>query len=151
MEDNRTNKMLETKNIKYLVVHCSDTPDDQDLNGYDIHKMHIGFGWDGIGYHQIILRNGDLQSGRPEYWKGAHAYGYNDKSLGVCLIGRKNFNSQQLITLRFLLDALKQKYPNSSIVGHYEITRSDKTCPNFNVQDWLINRSENVTTNKTDN
>ena len=33
--------------------------------------MHLQFGWDGIGYHKIILRNGKLISGRPEYWVGA--------------------------------------------------------------------------------
>ncbi|MDA9170444.1 N-acetylmuramoyl-L-alanine amidase [Alphaproteobacteria bacterium] len=151
MVDNIINKMLETQNIKYLVVHCSDTPDEKDLNGCDIHKMHIGFGWNGIGYHKIILRNGDIESGRPEYWKGAHAYGYNDKSLGVCLIGRKNFNSSQLITLGLLLDNWKQKYPNSHIVGHNEITKSGKTCPNFDIQDWLIKRSKNAIKNKTNN
>jgi N-acetylmuramoyl-L-alanine amidase len=141
--------MLDAVNIKYLVVHCSDTPDEEDLNEHDIHRMHLGFGWDGIGYHKIILRNGDLQPGRPEYWKGAHAYGYNDKSLGVCLIGRKNFNSHQLNTLGILLDNWKQKYPNSQIVGHNEITKSNKTCPNFDIHDWLNNRSENAVTNKT--
>ena len=81
--------MIKT-DVKFLVVHCSDTPNSKNLNAFDIHKMHLGFGWDGIGYHKIILRNGFLEAGRPEYWQGAHAFGYNDKSLGVCLIGRIN-------------------------------------------------------------
>ena len=40
-----------------LVVHCSDTPDDQ-LIGAKENEMHLGFGWDGIGYHQVIRRDG---------------------------------------------------------------------------------------------
>ena len=85
--------MLNTNNIKYLIVHCSDT--DNSLNARDIHKMHLEFGWDGIGYHKIISRNGDIEDGRPEYWVGAHARGFNKISLGVCLIGKKNFTTRQ--------------------------------------------------------
>lgn len=132
--------MLEKNNIKFLVVHCSDTPNSEELEAIDIHKMHLGFGWDGIGYHKIILRNGDLQSGRPEYWEGAHVFGYNNISLGVCLIGKDFFNTKQFETLRKLLDKWKLRYPNADIVGHREITKSSKTCPNFDVKSWLNSR-----------
>ena len=33
--------MLKAKNIRYLVVHCADTPDDQPLDASDIHQMHL--------------------------------------------------------------------------------------------------------------
>ena len=51
---------------------CSDTSDHDDASG--IHNLHLSFGWDGIGYHKIILRNGVVQNGEPEYWVGAHVY-----------------------------------------------------------------------------
>ena len=38
--------MLLKSKIKLLVVHCSDTDNNEELNALDIHKMHIGFGWD---------------------------------------------------------------------------------------------------------
>ena len=41
--------MLAAAKIRYLVVHCADTPDDQALDARDIHQMHLGFGWHGIG------------------------------------------------------------------------------------------------------
>ena len=47
--------MLSNKNIKLLVVHCSDTEDNRNLNARDIHKMHLDFGWDGIGYHKVMF------------------------------------------------------------------------------------------------
>ena len=109
---------MENDSIKFLVVHCSDTPNSQNLNANDIHKMHINFGWNGIGYHKVILRNGTSESGRPEYWQGAHVYGYNDQSLGVCLIGTDEFTPIQFRTLKKLLDYWKSKYPNARIVGH---------------------------------
>ena len=47
---------LDENNIKYLVVHCSDTDDKVNLKALDIHKMHLSFGWNGIGYHKIICK-----------------------------------------------------------------------------------------------
>ena len=89
--------MLINKNIKLLVVHCSDTEDSKNLSALDLHKMHLNFGWDGIGYHKVICRSGKIENGRPEYWIGAHVRGKNEISLGVCLIGRTNFTRKQYI------------------------------------------------------
>ena len=52
-----------------------DTPDEDGLGAADIHAMHLGFGWDGAGYHAIITRDGICHAGRPEYWQGAHVKG----------------------------------------------------------------------------
>ena len=134
--------MLKKKNIRFLVVHCSDTPDDSLLTARDIHNMHLSFGWNGIGYHKIICRNGLVESGRPEYWVGAHVYGKNHESLGVCLIGRNNFSQEQFISLKKVLLDWKDKYRNTKILGHYETIITSKTCPNFDVQKWLV--SENL-------
>ncbi len=35
-----TGNIIEKKNIKYLVVHCSDTNDDENIGSLEIHKMH---------------------------------------------------------------------------------------------------------------
>ena len=132
--------MLINENIKNIVVHCSDTPDEDNLSAQDIHKMHLGFGWDGIGYHKVILRNGIIENGRPEYWIGAHAKGINHISLGVCLIGRNEFSNDQFLSLEMLLGKWKTKYINAKIQGHYESIDTKKTCPNFNVQKWCRDR-----------
>ena len=66
--------------------------------------MHLGFGWDGIGYHKVILRSGEIENGRPEYWVGAHVKGENDVSLGVCLIGRDEFTNEQFSSLKKVLE-----------------------------------------------
>ena len=47
--------MLKSNQIKYLVIHCSDTNDNKNLDASDIHKMHLNFGWDGIGYGKINI------------------------------------------------------------------------------------------------
>ena len=99
--------MLLHKKIKYLIVHCSDT--SNDFTAIDIHKMHLNFGWDGIGYHKVILRNGKVENGRPEYWIGAHVKGLNKKSLGVCLVGRSKFTNHQFASLKLILIEWKKK------------------------------------------
>ena len=100
--------MLAAAKIRYLVVHCADTPDDQALDARDIHQMHLGFGWHGIGYHRVICRDGLIQQGRPDFWVGAHVRGFNDVSLGVCLIGRSEFTNAQFTALENVLRTWKR-------------------------------------------
>ena len=132
MIDNLINK----NEVKYLVIHCSDTEDSIDIGAIEIHKMHLKFGWNGVGYHKIICRNGEIENGRPEYWVGAHARGFNKISLGVCLIGKQNFTKRQFESLEKILRIWKKKYPKTEIIGHYVISDTKKTCPNFDVKKW---------------
>ena len=134
--------MLKNNDIAYLVVHCSDTPNSHDLKAIDIHKMHLSFGWDGIGYHKIICQNGEIEEGRPTYWVGAHVYENNKNSLGVCLIGKDNFNNNQLDTLFLLLKSWELQYPNAEILGHRDFLNTTKTCPNFDVKKWWYHRKD---------
>lgn len=132
--------MLISSNISLLVVHCSDTPDNQNLNAKDIHQMHLNFGWDGIGYHKIIKRSGKIENGRPEYWIGSHVKGKNDISLGICLIGRNTFTAKQYLSLEKILRKWKFLYPDAKIVGHCDTGNTNKTCPNFDVKDWASDK-----------
>ena len=129
--------MLINKNVGLLVVHCSDTKNSINLSAADIHKMHLGFNWDGIGYHKVIQRSGKIENGRPEYWIGAHVKGKNENSLGVCLIGRNKFTKKQYLSLEKILRKWKSLYPEAEIVGHRDIGDTNKTCPNFDVRAWV--------------
>ena len=131
---------LDNKKLKFLVVHCSDSENTQNLSAIDIHKMHLGFGWNGIGYHKIINRSGKIENGRPEYWVGAHVKSKNEISLGVCLIGRDYFTKKQFISLEKVLKKWKIAYPTAKIIGHKDIGNTKKTCPNFDVITWSKNK-----------
>ena len=133
--------MLKPEDIRYLVTHCSDTPDDEGVTVADIHAMHLGFGWDGAGYHVIITRDGLCHAGRPEYWQGAHVKGRNHDSLGVCLIGRHIFTSAQFAALETLLLDWQGRYPKAEVVGHRDIQETSKTCPNFDAGQWWQNHN----------
>ena len=129
---------LKSHDIRYLVVHCSDTEDEADppVTAADIHALHLGFGWHGIGYHAVIERDGEVVAGRPEYWQGAHVRGHNGESLGVCLVGRTRFSEAQLASLRRLLAEWQGRYPEAAICGHCDFASTEKTCPNFDVAGW---------------
>ena len=133
--------MLEINNVRYLVVHCSDTPDDEPLTARDIHAMHLGFGWHGVGYHRVINRDGVVEQGRPDYWIGAHVYGHNEESVGVCLIGRTDFTDSQFQSLESVLREWTKKYPNAEVVGHCDFDYTEKTCPNFDAKAWWRSRT----------
>ena len=133
--------MLKTEDIRYLVVHCSDTPDEEWVTAADIHAMHLGFGWDGAGYHVSITRDGVCHAGRPEYWQGAHVRGRNHDSLGVCLIGRHLFTGSQFAALETLLVAWQGRHPKAEVVGHRDIQETSKTCPNFDAGQWWQNHN----------
>ena len=115
------------------IIHCSDSPQGRGDNAETIHRWHKERGFDGIGYHYVILEDGTIENGRPEYWSGAHAKGHNE-ALGICLIGDTAFTYNQFISLEKLLKG--RNFKRDEVVGHYAV--SDKTCPNFDVDKFLL-------------
>lgn len=132
--------------LDYIVVHCTDSPnllDDQRLDtAGDIHSWHLQNGWAGIGYHYVIDELGREETGRPvfestkTYWEGAHCRNFNNRSIGICLIGKDSFHKNQLFTARKRIEALLKVWPKAKVVGHRDLD-SHKTCPNFDVKSWF--------------
>ena len=61
-----------------------------------IKKWHVDErGWSDIGYHFVIRRNGLVEAGRDIKLSGAHARQVNGTSVGVCMVGRENFDPRQ--------------------------------------------------------
>ena len=124
--------------MKYIVIHCSDTPDERNVKASEIHKWHLQNGWDGIGYHKAICRDGEIQNGRPDFWTGSHVAGKNTGSVGICMIGRNEFSDAQYSSLALLLRDYTNLYPDAKVVGHCELDPR-KTCPNPQIMEWLNN------------
>ena len=128
------------------IIHCSDTPNDRNVTTADIREWHTdpkpkGNGWNDIGYHYIILRDGTIERGRPIEKIGAHCYGQNIRSIGTCLIGRDKFTPAQYKSLKSLHKRLNNIYLGIEIFGHRDFTEG-KTCPNFNVREIITNKKD---------
>ena len=127
----------------YIVVHCAATKPSMDIGADEIKKWHVNDnGWRDIGYHVVIRRNGNVEHGRVLDDTGAHAKGYNHKSIGLCMVGgmaddgsaEDNFTDQQWMALSAKIKELLVSYPDADVIGHNEI--SEKECPSYDVQKW---------------
>lgn len=132
--------------INEIIVHCSDTRPDQDITAKDIHKWHKKQGWDGIGYHFFIRLDGTIEAGRPINRDGAHCYGHNKKSIGICYAGGCIRNNDQLYykdtrtpaqtrSLYLLIKTLLIAIPTIKKVSGHNTYNKNKQCPCFKVED----------------
>jgi N-acetylmuramoyl-L-alanine amidase len=132
-----TEPLIALKDVGYIIVHHTEEI------GWDCIKTHTFHqdlrGWSGIGYNFFIEENGEIIKGRG-YHVGAHAYAYNDKSIGICLAGNFDIHTpskEQLKSLSKLCIFLLHVYNLSiiHILGHRELKDVTKSCPgkNFNM------------------
>lgn len=87
----------------------------------------------GIGYHFLVRKDGSIYEGRPIEYVGAHAYGSNYNSIGICCEG--NFETEQMTdaqvqSVRWLINYLKEKYGNLRVRKHSEVCKT--SCPGKN-------------------
>ena len=151
---------------KFIIWHCSASP----YGCVDtIRAWHQARGWDTIGYHGVILNgyiteedvkkerrdtylDGLFQVGRvmdndqalekTEY--GAHVYGLNRHSIGLCLIGRgsEDFTEQQIMAALFWTRHFQAKFgiADRHVIGHYEVGEfipeysTTKRCPGIDME-----------------
>lgn len=132
-----------TRPIDKLIIHCAATRPSMDIGVKEIRKWHLDRGFNDIGYHYVIRRDGTVETGRPIDLVGAHVAGHNTGSHGICLVGGiddvmnpdANFTKEQWDQLARVVRAFKAQYPNATVHGHNEFANKD--CPSFDVQEWL--------------
>lgn len=167
------------RTINAIIVHASATNADVDIGAREITAWHTdpkvkdgmlyyqgqlyksdedlppavrgrrGNGWNDIGYHFVIRRNGDIETGRNINTPGAHARGHNKNSVGICMVGgvdandrgkaTANFTLEQYLSLFELISELKEKYGALDVFGHHEVDQL-KACPCFDVRALLANQ-----------
>jgi len=146
-----------------VIIHCSDSywGCATVIKGWHTAAPPLGRGWSDIGYGAVVgngywnermyleqkpwrFLDGAIEAGRPFDTDpvmtadeiGAHCYGWNGKTIGICLVGKHGqFTVSQLLALR---DALvfhflpTLKLSIGSVTGHYEHDRG-KTCPDMDM------------------
>lgn len=143
------------RRVTHLVVHCTDSLWG---NAATVRRWHLEKGWKDIGYHFVILNgrmtkylsvweyNGEVEVGRrldddnllADNEVGAHALGYNAHSIGVVLVGVREFTNSQFDSLAEVCRTMSVRFgfPLTNCIGHYEVPSGKaqgKTCPNFDM------------------
>lgn len=123
--------------IDRIIVHCTATPAGRDVTVEEIDRWHRAQGFDCIGYHYVVYRDGSIHAGRPVEQQGAHCKGYNASSIGVSYVGgidgRGNpcdtRTPEQRRALRSLLETLCVVYSGARVYSHRDFAA--KACPCF--------------------
>lgn len=98
------------------VIHHTASP---DWSVDRIRKIHVEEnGWDDIGYHWLIRKDGTIEAGRSMDKNGAHAKGRNG-FVGIALTGYDEFTAEQIASLKVLLGRL----------GVGSVQRHHENCP----------------------
>ncbi len=146
------------RELKYLVIHCTATPEGREVSAADIRRMHTspvsagGRGWKQVGYTDLIHLDGKVErlvDNNEDAWVDDReitngAKGYNSVSRHVVYAGGmtrdmkapKDTRTQaQLAAMERYVRDFHARHPRVRIIGHNEVAA--KACPSFNVQTWL--------------
>ncbi len=135
--------------IRKIIIHCSDSTfgDVPQIRSWHTMPPPRGRGWKDIGYHWVVLNgqitpkvsyqpgmDGVIQAGRPEAEIGAHCEGHNADSIGICLVGIREFTEHQMDALCTFLVVVLKKYglKVTDVYGHHEFNPG-KACPNLDM------------------
>lgn len=119
--------MSTRKSTERIILHHADA---KNCSAEDIHRWHLNNGWSGAGYHFLVRRDGKVYRLRPEDKVGAHAYGANYDSLGICFEGdymEEDMPAEQIKAGQELVTYLKHKYNITTVQKHKDVCAT--SCP----------------------
>lgn len=146
------------RELKYLVIHCTATPEGREVSAADIRRWHTspvgkgGRGWKQVGYTDLIHLDGTVErlaDNNEDAWVDDReitngAAGYNVVSRHVVYSGGcakdgktakdTRTDAQRAAMERYVKDFHK-RFPKVRIIGHNEVAA--KACPGFDVRKWL--------------
>ena len=121
-----------SRKVDRVFLHCSAS----DVPAHDtvetIRRWHLARGFNDIGYHFFIHKNGDVSRGRDIEKTPAAQRGHNLRTIAICLHGlrEEQFTQLQYEALKALcMDIDKAYLKQVSFHGHCEV--SAKACPVF--------------------
>lgn len=144
--------------LKYLVLHCTATPEGREVSAADIRRWHLspsaagGRGWKQVGYTDMIHLDGTVErlvdnneDANVDPWEITNgAKGYNSVSRHVVYAGgtakdgktpKDTRTAAQKTAMAAYVKDFHSRFPDVKIIGHNEVAA--KACPSFDVQKWL--------------
>ena len=144
--------MSKRSKTDWIAIHASATKPSMDIGAGEITEWHRARGWDTIGYHFVIRRDGTLEPGRDIDRVGAHVQGYNSSSIGICMVGgidarsrsEDNYTDPQWKALETLVTDVLKRYPDAKVQGHRDFPNVHKDCPCFDAIAWARSKGFNT-------
>lgn len=144
--------------LKYLVIHCTATPEGREVSSAEIRRWHTspvaegGRGWKQVGYTDMIHLDGSVErlvdnneDAKVDPWEVTNGTkGYNGISRHVVYVGgcaadgktpKDTRTPEQLAAMEAYVKDFHRRFLEVRIVGHNELVA--KACPSFDVQAWL--------------
>jgi hypothetical protein len=144
--------------LKYLVIHCTATPEGRDVSSAQIRAWHTlpvskgGRGWKQVGYTDLIHLDGSIErlvnnneDARVDPWEITNGVaGYNSVSRHIVYAGGVDRDGKtpkdtrtpaQLAAMETYVKDFHRRFPKVRIVGHRDLAA--KACPSFDVAKWL--------------
>jgi hypothetical protein len=121
-----------------VVIHHSGLWGDTDPHVIQNKHMNKN-GWDDVGYHFMVGKNGEIYEGRRLIYKGSHTENANTGKIGILVMG--NFEKAffgllggtpsriQLEGVRRLVIALKGLFPTLTTLGGHKDYKKSTECP----------------------
>ncbi len=121
------------RDIDRVFLHCSASDRDEHDDVAVMRRWHVDErGWDDVGYHYFIKKDGTVQPGRDLEMTPAAQRGHNVGSVAICLHGLAagRFTRDQYLSLIALCREIEDALDGgASFHGHSEV--SSKSCPVF--------------------
>lgn len=139
-----------TKTEQYILHHIA----GEKATPEQIHQQHLNKGWAGAGYNLYVRKNGAIYELRDIDCVGAHAYGSNSNSVGICCEG--NFEVEQMTdaqveSVRWLLNTyLKEKYGKLPVKRHRDVCATSCPGKNYRLDEVLNGQASNTIVAKVD-
>lgn len=130
--------------LKYLVIHCTATPEGRDVSSADIRRMHTapqsagGRGWKQVGYTDLFRLDGKVErlvdNNEDSYvdpWEITNgATGYNSVSRHIVYAGgcdkamkpKDTRTAAQKSAMAKYVRDFHAKHPNVKIIGHRDLS-----------------------------
>ena len=133
------------RKIDLIVIHCSATREDSCFTEYDLDTCHRRRGFNGPGYHFYIRKDGRIVSTRPIERVGAHARGFNARSIGICYEGvldreghpKDTRTPEQKHSMRVLVRTLLTDYPGCEVCGHRDLSTDLNGNGEIEPEEWI--------------
>ena len=132
-----------SKPMRYLVIHCTATPEGREVSADEIRRWHTapisqgGRGWKQVGYTDMVHLDGRVErlvdnneDAQVDPWEVTNgAAGYNSMSRHIVYVGgcdkagkpKDTRTEAQREALKRYVEDFHARFPQVKIVGHHDL------------------------------